>query len=327
MKPVARIVLILWMSVLPACGRAALHRDVQFRVTGEALAVRASFSGDIDENGIERIGWEEGDRLRILSPQAIDTEGGDSHWADYRIKEIRDEGRSSLAGVEPAGRNGLAWGEGAHDFFAAFPSPADDDGTYLDGSVYHGFIPVVQDNERICLLASARGIEANREDPVRLVFRPAFTALSFTLSLEDDNPVPLHSFRLISTEGPVAGPFRVTWENEEDWSVETEGETSCVVDIGLNRTLERGAPLTVTVLCLPLDLSGLKAVFETGYGTKSLTLSLKDGTPILFPACHKARITGLVLPGAPDISFSVETAPWNESREEIEAEPSTLEND
>ena len=232
--------------------------------------------------------------------------------------------------MEPAEKAGLAWGEGAHDFFAVSPAPSEDNGTSLEENAFNGLVPSVQngvpDQSLICLLAAARGIEESRDEAVTLAFRPAFTALSVTLSLEDDHPVPLHTFRLESTGGPVAGPFRATMD-EEGWTFAAYGETADAVSIDLDRTLERDTPFTFTVLCLPLDLSGLKAVFETAYGTKTLTLSRKDGAPLVFPACHKARITGLVLPGAPDISFTLDLTPWDESGEEIEAEPATPEND
>lgn len=329
------LMLLAGTAALAACGKAGLQgTGVRFRVSGNA--VRAAFSGDIDGNGVERIDWEEGDRIRILSPQASASDGGDAHWADYRIKDVREEGSSSMADVEPAGQAVLSWGEGTHDFHAAYPSPATTDGISLENNVFHGIIPDVQpleweeaegipDRSRTYLLATARGIEPSRDEPVRLSFHPAFTALSFTLSLEDKNPVPLRSFRLESTGGPLAGAFRVTMG--DDWAVDTDGTTSDAVSIGLDRTLEQGHALTFTVLCLPLDLSGLKAVFETAYGTKTLRLSRKDGAPLVFPACHKARITGLVLPGAPDISFTVDITPWEETQGEIEAEPSTPEND
>ncbi len=329
------LLLLAGTAALTACVKAGLQgTNVRFRVSGNT-AVRATFSGDIAGNGTERIDWEKDDRIRILSPQATPSDGGDTHWADYRIKDIRDEGSSSLANAEPAGQAVLSWGEGAHDFHAVYPSPAMADGISLENNVFHGLIPDVQhleweetegvpDRTRIYLLASAQGIEPSRNDPVRLKFQPAFTALSFTLSLEDKNPVPLHTFRLESTGGSVAGAFRVTMG--EDWTVDTDGTVSDAVSIDLDRTLEQGGILTFTVLCLPLDLSGLKAVFETAYGTKTLKLSRKDGTPIVFPACHKARITGLVLPGAPDISFTVDITPWEEAQDEFEAEPTTLEN-
>ena len=321
--------LLLWAAVLPSCGKTGLQGTAVRFIAASGVPVRASFSGDVSENGVERIDWEKEDLIRIVSPQAV--RDGNCHWADYRINGVRNDGASSFATVEPAGAAGLSWGEGAHDFYAV--SPASEEAS-LEGNVYDGFVPAGQtldwegpegmpDKSLICLLAAARGIEASRDEPVSLLFRPAFTALSFTLSLEDDNPVPIHAFRLESTGGPLAGAFRVTMADE--WLVETPGETVGAVSIDLDRTLEKGTSLTFTVLCVPLDLSGLKAVFETAYGTKSLTLSRKDGAPIVFPACQKARIKGLVLPGAPDVSFTVDLAPWNEAREEIEAE--TIENE
>lgn len=331
-------VLLLAAAALTACGKAGMRGPaVRFRVSGDAPAVRAAFSGDLDENGVERIDWEKGDLIRILSPQAVATDGGDGHAADYRVDGVREGGASSFATVEPAGETGLAWGEGAHDFFAVSPAPSENGGTSLEEGVYYGEVPAAQTQDwdgpngiparsAVCLLAAVRGIEEPRNETVTLAFRPVFTALSFTLSLEDSPSVLLRSFRLESTQGPLAGPFQASM-GEDDWTFGTTGRTTRSVSIDLDRTLERGTPVTFTVLCLPLDLSGLKAVFETAQGTKTLTLSRKDGLPLVFPACHKARITGLVLPGSPDISFTVDLIPWDEDREDVEAEPATPEND
>ncbi len=322
------ILLLLSLAATAACGKAGFSDGtVRFRLSSGLPPVRAAFSGVVTD-GVERIDWEKDDRIRVFSPQASGADG-ETHWADYRVKSVREDGTSSLASVEPEGTR-LSWGEGAHDFYAVCPSPADAGGTSLENRVFHGLIPATQnvdwedrdglpDRNRICLLAAAHGLEESREEPVHLVFRPLFTALSFTLSLEDKNPVPITSFRLESSAGPIAGAFRVSME-DEDWLIKTEGETADGISIGMDRTLEQGSSMTFTVLCLPLDLSGLKAVFETAYGTKSLTLSYQDGSPIVFPACRKARITGLVLPGAPDISFTFDLAPWEETREEVGAD-------
>lgn len=321
--------LLLCLAAVTACGKAGFRDgSVRFRLSSGFPPVRATFSGAVLE-GVERIDWEPDDRIRVCSPQASRADG-ETHWADYRVNSVREDGASSFATVVPDGP-GLFWGEGANDFHAVYPSPADADGTSLDDGVFVGLIPSGQnltwngqegypDRTRIYLLATARGVGESREDPVSLAFHPAFTALSFTLSLNDKNPVPVNSFRLESSSGSIAGPFRITMANEEDWRMETLGETSTTISIGLDKVLEQGAAITFTVLCLPLDLSGLKAVFETAYGTKSLTLSYQDGSPIVFPACRKARITGLVLPGAPDISFTVDLTPWTDAREEAEAD-------
>ena len=321
------VILLLYLTAAAACGKAGLYDGtVRFQFSSGLPPVRAAFSGVVTD-GVERIDWEKDDRIRVFSPQASGADGV-THWADYRVKSVREDGTSSLATVEPEG-TGLFWGKGAHDFYAVCPSPADAGGTSLENRVFHGLVPATQnvdwedrdglpDRNRICLLAAAHGLEESREEPVHLAFQPMFTALSFTLSLEDKNPVPITSFRLESSAGPIAGAFRVSME-DEDWLIETEGETADVISIGMDRTLEQGSSLTFTVLCLPLDLSGLKAVFETAYGTKSLTLSYQDGSPIVFPACRKARITGLVLPGVPDISFSVDLALWTDGREVVEA--------
>ncbi len=321
-------------SILTALGIAACLLSCGKAVPGDGTVrfrlsygnTRAAFSGEIGADGVERIDWEKGDRIRIASPQAHRADGDERPFADYRVETVRTDGSSSFATVTPDGPSGLCWGEGEHSFHAVNPAPEEEDIDLAD-SLFQGRIPAGQvlswdggegrpDPHLLTLLASAEGVKT--EETVSLAFRPAFTAVSFSISLDDANPVPISSFRLESSGGPLAGSFRTGWTGN---AVPEAGEdASAVISVALDRTIEKGRPITFTVICLPLALSGLKAVFETGYGTKSLTLSYSDGTPVTFPACSKARITGLVLPGAPDIAFSIiGLEPWEEAREEAEA--------
>ncbi|MBQ9192827.1 MAG: hypothetical protein IJ156_03810 [Bacteroidales bacterium] len=337
MKPIA------WMAVLCLAGAVSCGKwpvspaGVPFRVSLAENGTRAVLSGVTGGDGTERIDWVRGDRIRVASPQAVRSDGTTDRWADYRISSVQADGASSHGRVEPEGKALLSWGDGKHDFHAACPPPADADAALHQEGRFSGSVPTEQtldwngstgepDPSLLLLLASAR--ETEPETEVHLVFRPAFTALSFSLELRDKHPVTISRFRLESSEGPLAGPFSVTMNRDTGTCALTdaadivipEKDGASAVTIRMDRMLAEGAPLTFTALCLPRDLSGLKAVFETDYGTKSLVLSRKDGTPVIIPACTKARITGLVLPGAPDITFSVdELVPWTEEADEKEA--------
>lgn len=330
-----RAVLCLFFAV--SCGKwpPADSGTVRFRISAPGGSTRAVFSGDINADGIERIDWERGDVLRIASPQATRNDHGTEKWADYRIRSVQTAGSSSFGSIEPAGNTYLSWGEDDHDFYAVCPSPDGSDGLSAESRSYSGILPSEQsvrwegrtgvpDPSIIILLASAKGIRPESEVP--LVFRPAFTALTFSLALDDKNPVGLRSFRLESRNGPLSGPFTVMLDGDTSTSplpecaaVTCGEEASPSVTVNLGRTLSRNEPVSFTVLCLPRDLSGLKAVFETEYGTKTLALNRKDGTPVVIPAGTKALISGLVLPGAPDIRFTVEVVPWESDAGEIEA--------
>lgn len=323
MRP-AFLTILCMAAFAISCGKPAGGGAVRFRLA--AGSTRAAFSGETGSDGVERIDWEKGDRIRIASPQAFRADDPACHFADYRVEKVRTDGSSSFATVTPDGPAPLLWGEGDHDFHAVFPAP-DSGENILDDSYFQGFIPDTQslswdgreglpDKHFLYLVAAAEGVET--EQTVSLPFRPAFTAVSFSLSLDDANPVPLSAFRLESEGGPLAGSFRMGWTGNA--VPETGDDASSVIRIPLDRTLEKDRPVTFTVLCLPVALSGLKAVFETGYGTKTLNLSYSDGTPVTFPARTLARISGLVLPGAPDITFTIGLVPWEEAREEAETD-------
>lgn len=328
---------VLCLVCAVSCGKwpTADNGTVRFRVSAPGGATRAIFSGDVNADGIERIDWERGDLLRIASPQAARNDHGTERWADYRIRSVQTAGSSSFGSIEPSGDTFLSWGEDDHDFYAVCPSPDGPDGLSGENRSYSGILPSEQsvrwegctgvpDPSLIILMAAAKDVPPESE--VQLVFRPAFTALTFSLALDDKNPVGLHSFRLESRNGPLSGPFTIMLDGDTSTSplpecaaVTCGEEASPSVTVNLDRILSRNEPVSFTVLCLPRDLSGLKAVFETEYGTKTLALNRKDGTPVVIPAGTKALVSGLVLPGAPDIRFTVEIVPWENDAREIEA--------
>ena len=210
-------------ACLLSCGKAAPDGGaVRFRLASGTT--RAAFSGDVSDDGIERIDWEQGDRIRVASPQATRADDQDRHSADYQVEKVRTDGSSSFASVVPDGSAGLCWGEGEHTFHAVYPA-SDSEDIDLNDNYFQGLIPEdqtltwdgtkgVPDKDLLYLIASAEGVQT--EETVSLPFRPAFTALTFSLSLDDANPVPLTSFRLESSGGPLAGSFRTgfmeTWK-------------------------------------------------------------------------------------------------------------------
>lgn len=336
-----RAAAVCWAALLlSSCGKAGLFRDgmVHFTVDtrGGNPFTRASFSGETASDGIERIDWQRGDLIRICSRQALPADGQGTPEADYRISSVHSGNEANHASIERSGDKGLAWGTGNHDFYAVYPSPSLVERTSLEYDVYSGAIPSAQtlvwndgtgvpSADRIILLAAAKDVE--EQSDVHLVFQPAFTALEFTLSLEDKNPVYLAGCRLESAGGPVSGTFSLRMEQDTgtgsltDHSTVVVGEGSAAITVPMDQTLTRDHPVTFTLLCLPLELSGLRVIFDTVFGTKTLILNKKDGNPLTIPAGTKARISGIVMPGAPDITFTIDRfIPWSEEQAEREAE-------
>lgn len=95
---------------------------VRFSVGADVGGTKAAYSGATDTEGtIERIDWQAGDLIRIYCGQV--SEPSDK-FADYRVtNDITAVGSISKARIEGVGGAGLRWGEGAHTFYAVFPSP------------------------------------------------------------------------------------------------------------------------------------------------------------------------------------------------------------
>ena len=164
---------------------------------------------------------------------------------------------------------------------------------------------------------------------VNLEFYPIFNAFEFELYGEKDNPITVNSLTLSSTTSNLTGDYAFDYRNRNDvqttyWN---NGPLVGGVDLNSGDAAGRSKEVTVsfpsgtvisandtvrfTILTLPpADGSPLTNLTLTvNYGnsgnpkTKSLKLnnqvstSNPQGTPISFPAFHKARIKGLAMEG------------------------------
>ena len=100
---------------------------------------KTAYEGGYTPTGrYERLNWVAGDKLAILSPQAILVDKNTRPWtvstssdnprysvSDYSITaDGTPDGRYSASGVTDAGSaGGLHWGEGKHLFFGVYPAP------------------------------------------------------------------------------------------------------------------------------------------------------------------------------------------------------------
>ena len=126
--------------------------------------------------------------------------------------------------------------------------------------------------------------------------------LEFIVSAGDAaDAVEVSSFRLASQEGSkvvLAGDFTASLSAQSDPEIvvdytTTSGEIALQLRDSGSVKLEKGKTLTVSVLALPLDLANLTAYFTVDGKEIAVPLVKKDGSPILFPAGQKARITAL----------------------------------
>ena len=98
-------------------------KPIQF-TTARAVTTKASFNGK-QPDGKYQIVWENGDVLRISSPEVS--------WADYLISI-----QSNLSLSPKTNGTELRWGTGLHHFYAVSPS------CDINGNVVSANIPSIQ---------------------------------------------------------------------------------------------------------------------------------------------------------------------------------------
>ena len=164
---------------------------------------------------------------------------------------------------------------------------------------------------------------------VDLEFYPIFNAFEFELYGEKDNPITVNSLTLSSTSSNLTGDYAFDYRNRNDvtniyWN---NGPLVGGVDMNSGDAAARSKEVTVnfpsgtvisahdtvrfTILTLPpadsKPLTDLTLTVNYGSSGNTKTKSLKlnnqvtstntQGTPISFPAFHKARIRGLAMAG------------------------------
>ncbi|MBQ6074136.1 MAG: fimbrillin family protein [Bacteroidales bacterium] len=291
-----------------------------------AATTKTVYSGDGDYEGEilvrERIDWVSGDEIRIWSDKASLPDGS-ANWADYIVTPTSNSGANSYATVSNKAANGLVWGEGTHEFYSLYPSPASGgESASVDGKTISAFIPPTQtytirdgklmpDMDYAYMYAALR---TEASSSVALSFKPMFTAFEITVDSADDATMTLTSFELSSSSSGLSGSFTATLTADTDgpsstasYSVgETGNSVRLVFDGGL--IIKKGEAKSFTVFTLPIDASDLTIRFTTSKGEeKTLALNLSDGNPVVFSGGKKYRITSLGIPGS--WSYSMENIP------------------
>lgn len=176
---------------------------------------------------------------------------------------------------------------------------------------------------------------------VNLEFYPIFNSFEFELYGEKDNPITVNSLTLSSTTSVLTGNYAFYYRNKGE-QVTTHwnngpliggvdlapasgqgGSMETTVIFPQGTTISANDTVRFTILTLPpADGSPLTNLTLTvNYGnnqTKSLKLnnqvstSKPEGTPIQFPAFHKARITGLALDAGSEWQLTIDgqVLPW-----------------
>lgn len=295
--------------------------QIRFTASSQPVATRTAYSGEVF-SGIERIDWIEGDKVAI----AMSNAEGESN-CDYRITNVSASSEKSVAQLANIGASGLQWGEGAHTFFALYPSPSVDSdwpNSFSTESLVLSY-PAVQTltpkgesgADALILLPDMKYAymvaylsEVEPESTLELKFQPLFTAFEISVSAGDNDEVNLTGFRLISLEeNEYLARVKDFYNDENDYD---ESESISVDLTGIKLTRD-GGPLVFTVFAYADGYTHLKLEFTgTEIGTRTLDLvNTTTGEAMHFGGFSKHRIHGLSFPKLDEGGAAGQGINWN----------------
>ena len=305
----AMSILLILISGCETFNHSNKSREVTFGVrTYSSLATKTVYSGKglYDNDGkltLERINWEEGDIIRIYSPEVVRrfselNNDEEYHWADYSIvrgtiDNTVNNGRSSQAKLQPLNKdtdfsagNGLFWSDDlvgqTASFYAVYPAPeaADVWGLTETNGVW---APAGAKGTISCSLPGTQAFsekgnmdyaymtacapEVKFEENVDLKFYPAYTAFEFHLAIDESGVDELYfgEFKLFSTESSLFGDYSVICNTSHPDNPAYECPTYSDGTTGDDPTDANN--------CITVNLNGYKLV-KSGEGNTELVFTV-----------------------------------------------------
>lgn len=311
---------------LAGCTKDLSGKRIRFRASTrpEAPVTKTAYSGETynaSSKVYERIDWVDGDRI-VLAMKNNDVSMVSQ---EYSVNTISVAGVNSKTDLEPYGtENGLEWGTGTHDFWAAYPASKVTVGN-------HRMSATIPSSQIVRYSSKANNVSIFRadmsdafmvaglqspqkEDGINLDFYPAFTAFEFTVGANDNTTITSFEMETNTYETetanyvPLAGVSTATFDASSNMSFTYTGTGTLSNTIGVvfhdhndapyNPIISTTASLNFKVFALPLEITGIRITFNLSDGTsKSLRLK-QNGNWITFPAAAKIQISGLAVPGA-----------------------------
>lgn len=280
----------------------------------------------------ERIDWVANDQIAISYKQV-----GENTYenAKYRIKNgtVSGSGSKSTAAIEPVGSE-LYWHEdhgtspnSDHVFFAMYPANGFQGNTSasLVGNTVSGNIPATQvpthvsgslfrADMKYAYMVAYKRVTDQIPPSVMLPFRPAMTAFQFIINTDNNGaPVTVSKFEMEAASN-LTGNFSFDITGGDDNGATWNSSAVNVSNGGNKITVNFATPVTVnstnqyldlTLLALPVDITGVKITLTTSNGTRTLKLNDLSNNPVTFTACRKYIISNSSLPSGESWTYTV----------------------
>ena len=311
----AALCMLLMGCVRESMGEGA-GKPVRFGArTTVSHITKTAYSGVLDEENEERIDWENGDLIRIISAEVADPADG---WFDYDISLTSNSSKYSYASTEPHGADhGLIWGDGTHTFYAYYPAPSTpstQDGISITigshGAEAIAVLPADQSysvtrtgangsyyaNMNLAYMLAAASAPAGTE-VVTLSFTPIVTTFYVTVVNTTGATMTLRRVALSSTVSALCGTFKARmydvhaldsdhdrnftleysylWEGNYQAAFRHSDENSTIYADFGGRTLAANEAITVALFAVPDAIDAL-TLSVTADETGTVSLPLKD---------------------------------------------------
>jgi len=273
---------------------------VLFSASQEEITTKTIYSEQVTD-GVERIDWVKGDLITVYS---ADTR---NQYADYSIDGSEASGSQSVATSITAAADELYWKDkGDYEFFAMYPSNAQNSDATLEENVITAVIPAEQtlyhedmtdllvndknwyiDNMNYAYMyaGSKATFEGDYSATVDLEFKPMVTTLAFAVKGASDlTDAFIINSVTISSKSTLAGTIKAeitAAEDAGDASVDYSYEnTSNELTITFEKTSDNDPEFAVDskdittyfkVFATPNDIDGLTITLNTTDGKKKVT--------------------------------------------------------
>ena len=331
---ISTAVLLGSLLLLGGCNKSPFSHAgelITFGTTSSGTQTRTAYGADFENSGkkYQRIDWEEGDIVRIVSDYArVANDGSNKEYADYTVTDnITPETDGTSAAVVNTNPNGLCWMPNVekYTFWGVYPSTttissagvvstdfikaaqtlpeADAETKTVNGVEYTVYTPSLKN---AVMTGIAKDVKENDEKPqVKLHFQAAWTAIEFNLSSQDDD-IEITEVQLVAdaeSDDYLAGPFTMTAGDLGSIAVTTTDASKTVTMAMENVTVKTDKGATFTMFLLPVtNQSTVKLRLTSKDGdndTKTSVVSLtKNGQTFPFEAGKKYRINGFKAPGS-----------------------------
>ena len=263
---------LLGLCLLLCSCTSFFNSTIRFTSTADKTQIspitKVHFGGDYAN--FQRIDWDEGDGVRIISDYATSTNS--SNYADYHVFNIQQVNEKSVGKLTCINGTNLIWNSkhtGDYNFWSIYPISA---ASSMRDEGFNGtFSANIPEDE---FLMVSHTIVPYGTKEINLQYHPAFTTFRFSMISDIEN-VTLNSVKLTSPDY-LTGDFTTTIDNIINNNSEitvSNGEKDIFLNTNVILSMSEGVEFLF--FCLPHDINTVKLTCNFTVNGEEIEKSLK----------------------------------------------------